>query len=160
MDFPHEPCPSCGAQLGGRAGCDLVFQQLSAAAWTNPGAAAVHNLVVDAYAMQHPEEYGRSAKSYFQHLTGLCCAMERPGDADIYWRIAPSFSRVPVPAKPPLLADRGSVTIADVYTVSPPEYAQAVRHWAATVWAVYGSQHQLARERLAIAVRARNAGKR
>jgi hypothetical protein len=39
--------------------------------------------------MQHPEEYGRSAKSYFQHLTALCCGLEHPADVHLYWSIAP-----------------------------------------------------------------------
>lgn len=31
----REPCPSCGARLGGRAGCQAVFDQLSAQAWSS-----------------------------------------------------------------------------------------------------------------------------
>src|SRR5437867_11388363 len=77
-------CPSCGAHLGGREGCQSAFDQLSADAWASPVRGAVHNLVVDTYAMQHPEEYGRSPKSYAAHVTALCCGIEHPGNQKLY----------------------------------------------------------------------------
>src|SRR5438876_948724 len=67
----QDPCPSCGARLGGRGGCQATFEQLVSDAWTSPGRGSVHNLVVDAYAVQHSEDYGRSAKSYIAHLIAL-----------------------------------------------------------------------------------------
>jgi hypothetical protein len=121
---------------------------------------SVHNLVVDAYAMQHPEEYGRSAKSYFQHLTALCCGVECAGKVSLYWSIAPTFEHTPPPPKPPLLTERGSVTIADVVADSGVEYPRRVRDWAAAVWRAYASQHALAHDRLALAAFGRSAPRR
>ena len=144
----RDPCPSCGAALGGRAGCQRVYDELSAAAWHDPTIGAVHNLVVDTYAMQHPEEYGRSAKSYVQHLTALCYGLEEPGDGRLYWSIAPSFEHQPPPPKPPLLTERGYLTIADLQAGDRAGYAARVRDWAAAVWLAYRSQHSIARERL------------
>jgi len=83
-----EECPSCGAPLGGREGCQLAFDQLSARAWSDGGFASVHNLVVDTYAMQHPESYCVSAKSYAAHLFGLCCGVEHRADPTLYRAIA------------------------------------------------------------------------
>src|SRR5574342_1126473 len=148
-----DPCPSCGAPLGGRAGCQAAFDELSAASWTSPGRGAMHNMLVDAYAMQHPEEYGRSAKSYIRHLTALGCLLEHPGDERLYWarpaRGEPSSSP-PIPPKPALLAARGEMTIADVRgAVDDSEYQRLVRAWAASVWAAYAPQHALARDYLA-----------
>jgi hypothetical protein len=131
---------------------------MNAAAWQDPTRAAVHNLVVDIYAMQHPEEYGRSAKSYLQHLAALCCGVEHPGDFQLYWSIAPTFARTPATPKPPLLTERGGVTIADIVRGPPAEYAARVRTWAAAVWHAYGPQHGVARERLVLAGRHRDAG--
>ena len=144
--------------LGGRADCQRVFDELSANAWQDLTRASVHNLAVDTYAMQHPEEYGRSAKSYFQHLTALCCGVEHAGDVQLYWSIAPTFERTPPPEKPALLSDRGSLTIADVAAEAGEGYASSVREWAAAVWLAYKSQHELAHERLALAQRHRSAG--
>jgi Family of unknown function (DUF5946) len=81
-------CPSCGARLGGRAGCQRVLDELTASAWTDLTRGSLHNLVVDTYAMQHTEEYCRSSKSYAVHLTGLCFAMESDGRPERNWAIS------------------------------------------------------------------------
>jgi hypothetical protein len=141
------PCPSCGARLGGREGCQSAFDQLSADAWASPVRGAVHNLVVDTYAMQHPEEYGRSPKSYAAHLTALGCGIEHPGDQKLYWAIARWLDRPAAVEKPPLITRRGALTIADVYArAGEDDYADLVRRWAGAVWAAYADQQKLARE--------------
>ena len=140
------PCPACGAPLGGRAGCQAAFDELSAGAWTSSARGAVHNLVVDAYSMQHPEDYGRSAKSYAAHLTGLCCGVELGGDARIYWAIPRWLDGAAAPAKPPLIVSRGVLTIAHVRSArGDAEHGERVRAWAASVWEAYASQQDVAR---------------
>ena len=149
---PRAPCPSCGAALGGREGCQAAFDALTAAAWSSPAHGAVHNLVVDAYAMQHPEEYGRSAKSYAAHLCGLCCSIEHPGDSQLYWSIARWLDGAREVVKPQLLRSRGDRTIADVATICDDAgFVDAVRAWARRVWDAYASQQPQAREWLALA---------
>ena len=100
--------------------------------------------------MQHPEEYGRSAKSYVAHLTALGCGIEHPGDQMLYWAIPRWLDGPATIAKPALITARGSMTIADVRR---PEddvaYPQRVREWAADVWAAYADQQRLARQWLA-----------
>jgi hypothetical protein len=127
-----------------------MFEQLSALAWTTPVRGSVHNLVVDTYAMQHPEEYGRSPKSYAAHLTALCCGVEHAGDQKLYWTIARWLDGPAAIAKPALVSTRGQLTIADV-SVPPSEgeYPQLVRRWASNVWAAYEDQQALARTWLA-----------
>jgi hypothetical protein len=139
-------CPSCGARLGGREGCQSGFDQLSAEAWTSPGRGALHNLVVDTYAMQHVEEYGRSPKSYAAHLTALCCGVEHAGDQKLYWAISRWLDGPAAVEKPPLITQRGRLTIADVCEAArEDEYAELVRRWAGEVWAAYAHQQKLAR---------------
>jgi hypothetical protein len=148
----RDPCPACGAPLGGRAGCQAAFDDLGARAWTTPGRAAVHNAVVDAYAMQHPEEYGRSAKSYAAHLVALGCGVEHPGDPNLYWAIARWLDGPGTLDKPALLTPRGSLTIADVrQDGDDPEYPDRVRQWAKKVWEAYADQQALARQWLSAA---------
>lgn len=142
-----EPCPSCGARLGGRAGCQKAFDEITAQSWNGPHRSAVHNLVIDAYAMQHTEEYGRSAKSYAAHLTALCCSIEAPADQRLYWAI-PRWLDGPVNLeRPPDVSGRGALTIADVRNPAREEdYPELVRRWAGEVWQAYDALHDTARQ--------------
>lgn len=141
-----DPCPACGAPLGGRAGCQAAFDGLVALAWSSPARGAVHNLVVDAYSMQHPEEYGRSAKSYAAHLTALCCGVESGGEPELYWSVARWLDGAAAPSKPALLASRGLLTVANVQGArDDADHAEGVRAWARSVWDAYAPQQELAR---------------
>jgi hypothetical protein len=141
-----EPCPSCGARVGGRSGCQAAFDELLPRAWEDPARASVHNLVVDAYAMQHVEEYGRSAKSYVMHLTGLCCALEAAGDPRLYWAIPRWLDGPARVARPENLDSRGRLTVLDVLHPEHDEtYPDLVRRWAREVWGAYSPQQALAR---------------
>jgi len=154
-------CPSCGAALGGRSGCQAAFDGLNANAWTSHARASMHNLVVDTYAMQHTEEYGRSAKSYIAHLTRLCCAMDTPGDQKLYWSIAQWLDGPPGLVRPSDIASRGKMTIADIQAVSSAdEYPDLVRQWARDVWMAYADQHAIARHWLDEARASAYRGKR
>ena len=42
--------------------------------------ARYHRIVVEVYALQHPERYGRSAKSFAAHLTGLGAWIENEAE--------------------------------------------------------------------------------
>jgi len=142
-----DPCPLCGAPAGGRQACQEIFNELSALAWSTSARGSVHNLVVDAYAMQHSEEYGRSAKSFVAHLTGLCCGVEADGNTELYWQIPRWLDgRVDLvrPHDPP---DRGSMTIADLRNPArEEEYPELVLRWANDVWQACASLHDTARE--------------
>lgn len=127
----QDPCPSCGGRLGGRTGCQGAFDQLSAAAWTSSGRATVHNLAVDTYAMQHPEDYCLSPKSYAAHLIALCCGLENPGDQKLYWEIPRWLDGPARIEKPSVISRRGDISIADVIVHRDDnEYPEVVRQWA------------------------------
>jgi hypothetical protein len=156
MTDPHSfaPCPACGAPLGGRAGCQSAFDSLSARSYESPARGQMHNMLVDVYAVQHPEEYGVSPKSYIRHLYALGVLLEFPGDQRLYWATPQSGTPVPAPPKPPLLTARGNLTIAHALKASDDaEYQRLVREWAADVWSACAPQHDLYRAYLA-AVRA------
>ena len=153
-DVAPGPCPSCGAPLGGRAGCQTTFDALTAASWGSPARGAVRGLLVDAYCMQHPEDYCRSAKSYAAHLAGLCCGVEAGGDPRRYWAVARWLDGARELAKPAVPGARGTMTVADAWAMEELVYAAHVRAWAGAVWAAYSSQHELARTWLRAAVTA------
>jgi hypothetical protein len=143
-----ETCQSCGARVaGGRAGCQALFNELGARSYNNPGYAAVHELLVDAYCLQHPEPYCHSAKSYAAHLTRMCCGIERAGDRKIYRAIHIWLGGPAKIEKPEVLASRGELTIAHVQAArNVEEHQKAVREWAENVWKAYARQHELARK--------------
>ena len=141
-----EACPACGTRAAGRAGCQALFDELGALAWSDPRCAAVHNLAVDTYAMQHPEEYCKSAKSYAAHLTGLCCALEFGGEPNLYWAIPRWLDGTVQLDKPAVLPARGTMTVADVHAAAGGDaYVERVRAWAGDVWKAYATQQELAR---------------
>ena len=142
-----DPCPLCGARVGGRQACQEIFNELQGKAWNSPLRGSVHNLVVDTYAMQHSEEYGRSVKSFVAHLTGLCCGIEAGGDQELYWHIPRWLDgRVDLP-RPGDLQPRGAMTIVDVrHPDREEEYPRLVHRWADDVWQAYASLQGTARE--------------
>jgi hypothetical protein len=139
-------CPSCGARVGSRSACQAVFDELVAKAWENPRRGSVHNLLVDAYAMQHTEEYGRSAKSFVAHLLGLCCGVEAPAERELYWAIPRWLDGPARVTRPTDLESRGMTTIDDVRASAiETDYPDLVRKWAGDVWTAYADQHAMAR---------------
>jgi hypothetical protein len=149
----QDRCPACGAAVsGGRGGCQALFDEQSAAVYTDTRRAAVHDLFVDAYCMQHAEEYGRSAKSYAAHLMRLCCGVEMRGDATTYAAIRRWLDGASSIARPEPPAMRGTMTIVDIAGAAADQYADAVRAWASDVWAAYAGQHVVAREWIASAI--------
>ena len=53
--------------------------------------------------------------------------------------------------KPPVLADRGSITFPDLMAVyhasgDVDDLVSRIREWAQTVWDAYASQHEIARQ--------------
>lgn len=140
-------CPECGgAVTGGRAGCEAYFDTLRYLAPEDYRVAAIHRLAFDTYCMQHVETYCRSAKSYAAHLVGLCCGVERQGDPALYDAIYRCLNGSVALDKPPILRERGRLTLVNVWSPEHiEESVRKVRLWAEDVWAAYRSQHELAR---------------
>jgi|SRR5579859_4858566 len=159
-----EKCPECGATVaGGLYGCDTLFHEMGAQAATDLRIARVHRLIVDAYCMQHVEQYGLSAKSYAAHLVGLCCGIEHDGNPVLYATIPRWLDGSVDLKKPEVLSFRGQMTIADVQAVADVDQrAKCVGEWARCVWDAYVVQHTLAHEwvKLAFAVKDKKKKKR
>jgi uncharacterized protein DUF5946 len=139
-------CDLCGAALGGIEACVARSHELLVQAQQDARYARVYRLGFDAFCLQHPERYGLSVKSYAAHLMGLCHGIEHADSPKTYWAIPKWLNQPRDIHKPPLLKDRGRITIADLLMESPPdEHASRVRAWAESVWQAYAPQHALAR---------------
>jgi hypothetical protein len=147
-------CPECGAPgVGGQAGCQALHDQLALLAYASLPIAALNTLAFDAYCMQHIEPYCHSAKSYAAHLTRLCCGMERDGDPIVYAALQRWLNGAIALDRPAVLAQRGDITIVSLLPATTPgELARLMGEWAASVWAAYASQHELARRWIALAL--------
>jgi len=131
---------------GGAAGCEALFNELGARDFSDPRYGATHELLVDAYCLQHPEPYCHSAKSYAAHLTRMCCGLEYGGKREIYAAIPRWMSGPAKIERPETLAQRGTMTITDLRAATTPEeHKRIVRKWAENVWQAYAPQHEMAR---------------
>ena len=145
-------CSSCGlAVAGGIEGCQRLFESIGLREYEDMRFARYHRIVVDVYAMQHPDRYGRSAKSFAAHLTGLCAWLEDESTAMATnaavqrWLNGPSLIAKPTP--PPTY---GALTIRElVDTDDPIRYGEALLEWARSTWVAYASLHATAREWIA-----------
>lgn len=151
-------CPECHrAVAGGLGACQAEFEALQGRELAEPSTYASHRLMVDAYAMQHPERYCSSARSYAAHLTGLLAAMEHASRPEVLRALQQWLSTRPAFEKPPLPTTRGTLTIASVLA-APDRLAmdRAIRAWGESAWNAYAPWHALAREWAAAAFEARH----
>ncbi len=143
-------CLECGAEVsGGLAGCQRLFDEVLAREFGDDRFAREHRLTVDAYSLQHPDEYMRSAKSYAAHLTGAHVALERGAVAETNRAIqqwlngAKALHRAdqPEPGK------RGTLTILHVHEATDPDdHVRRVREWATSVWTAWRTYQPIAQQ--------------
>jgi len=157
-------CPHCGAEnVGGEEGCNGLFQEVVGREFSRPELFQVHRLTVDAYSLQHPDQYMKSAKSAVAHLTGMCWAMEGGDDPSVSNSLSrfldgtPEFRR-PEPVPPP--GARGDLTIVDVHSASSSEeHLKRVKEWARMAWDAWSDHHAQARVWVEEAKAKRRSGK-
>jgi hypothetical protein len=143
----NDTCPHCGAAVPDAAkGCRPLFVEVSFRQMSDREVFSVHRLTVDAYALQHPDEYCKSARSLAAHLTGLCWAFEYDASPQVARALKkwldgnPGIDRL-VPTE-----FQGSISIADVHgTQGPGEHVEAARKWARSVWEAWAQHHDQAR---------------
>lgn len=152
QDTPQERCEACGTAVpGGRGGCQQLFHEVIAREFGDYRYARLHRLTVDAYSLQHPDQYMRSGKSFAAHLTGICAALEHENGREINRTVQQWLSRNPAIEKPAdLPRQRGHLTVAHVHAAATPEeHTARVRQWAHAVWAAWSNHHALARQLIA-----------
>jgi len=149
-----EACASCGlAVAGSTAGCQRLFESIGLREYEDLRFARYHRIAVDVYAMQHPDRYGRSAKSFAAHLTGLCAWLENESTAQSVNAAVQRWLSGPSPIqKPTLPPTYGAITIRDLVDAEDPvRYGEVLRRWARATWDAYAPLHATAREWIASA---------
>ena len=143
-------CPHCGAaEVGGAEGCNEIFQEVVGREFTHPELFQVHRLTVDAYSLQHPDQYMKSAKSAVAHLTGMCWAMEDRDDPSVSRALSRYLDGTPDLTRPegaPAPGERGPMTIVDIFLApDSAEHVRRVREWARGAWEAWSDHHAQAR---------------
>lgn len=152
-------CDACGAVVeGGKAGCMTLFETILAREFSDYRYGKIHRLTVDAYSLQHSEEYMRSGKSFAAHLTGAYAALASDDASSINHTVQKWLSKNPEIEKPPQLPrQRGSLTIAFIHNATDvDEHIERVREWAHDVWDAWSEHHALAKQLIDRALRMRN----
>jgi Family of unknown function (DUF5946) len=141
-------CDECGwSEAGGREGCRARFEAFLARDFSDARYFQSHRLLVDAYCLQHPEQFCASAKSLAAHLAGLGWIVEQGAATAVGPEALRRWlSGTPRLDKPPLPERRGATTIGDLPAEAPPaEWGEAVRGWAECIWSAYEPLHPVAR---------------
>ena len=135
------------AVAGGSQGCQRLFESIGLREYDDMRFGRYHRIVVDLYAMQHPDRYGRSAKSFAAHLTGLCAWLEDEADSQSVNAAVQRWLSGPSPIdKPPVPRRYGALTIRElVDEADPARYGDALRRWARSTWQAYAPLHAIAR---------------
>jgi hypothetical protein len=156
MAASDEACDECGwPAAGGRAGCRARFDDYIARDFSDVLYFRTHRLFVDTYALQHPDQFCRSAKSLAAHLVGLGWILESGASPaigpDALHRWLDGRTDLDKPALP---VNHGAITIGDLSgEADPAAWADQVLHWAHSTWQAYAPLHAQAREWLARASR-------
>jgi len=141
-------CEDCGAVVAeGRTGCLHVFEEILAREFSDYHYGRIHRLTVDAYSLQHPDQYMRSGKSFAAHLTGMCAAIENEDAIIINRTVQQWLSTNPTIEKPNRIPEqRGDLSITYIHNASDAdEHISRVREWAHVVWTAWAEHHGLAR---------------
>jgi hypothetical protein len=149
IETEGDRCPECGGHIeGGRGGCQALFDEITYAMSEDLRIAAIHRLALDTYSMQHVESYCESAKSYAAHLIGLGWGIRHLDSPAPVAPVLEVLDRKIKLVKPPLLSERGTITLPDVMTGyhesgDVDELVRHVRQWSKAVWEAYASQHEI-----------------
>jgi hypothetical protein len=124
----------------------LLFNEITAQSFSSAAHFAVHRAAVDCYALQHPEYFCVSAKSYAAHLSGLCVAIEYNRSIEVNAAIQKWLNGPIDLQKPKVLIERGQLTILHLKDViDAEERAQRVDEWCTDIWGAYAELHDTAR---------------
>ena len=154
-----DTCSGCGLAVEeGTRGCRAMFDALTIRQWNAPVPYPLRRMMVDTYALQHPDEFCVSAKSFAAHLTGLCAALEHPSHPGLLKVLLEWLDARPALEKPALPSFRGRQTVAGpLEAPDAGRLREAAHTWARSTWDAYQPLHPLARRWVAAALAGRPA---
>ncbi len=129
--------------------CWAAFGALLAVQYSEPARMAHHQLLVDAYAVQHPGAGGpdpdpRAVQSVALHLMTLCLFLEHGVDPALGTQLhkamvqRPSLHPLPAPTSPGTLTVTSVPLDADVAAARDAAYA-----WARSTWDAWRDNHEV-----------------
>ncbi|MGY1608492.1 DUF5946 family protein [Geodermatophilus sp. SYSU D00700] len=147
-------CAGCGARVradvqsqhlaSSRPACSAAYDAVLARSYQDIARRPVHQLLVDAWTVQHPQASSRvHDQSIALHLMTLCLFIDRDVDPLLGPRLhkemmagRPSFEHLPPPA------DRGQITVLAVLEAEgPDDHDRAAWNWARSAWSAWGEHH-------------------
>lgn len=151
-------CPGCGvclpdvdgtthSYLNASAACWALYGEVLAREYGDPERFIVHQLTVDAYAVQHSGGSDpRAMRSLALHLMTLCLFIERGADPSA----GPVLHKRLVGRYPPELLDpplpNGGLNVTHVHqAASLSEHVEGVWAWARDVWQAWSPHHDTIR---------------
>jgi len=144
LELPRNPYPYDGYYLASQE-CWSVYNEVLAREYQNAVLfGRVHQLTVDAYAVQHAGG-PHPDKSVCVHLIGLYLVLERDVPPPLVprrlQRLASRVAAWPHFTPP---EDRGRLTVLGVaQTTSPEEHVRQSRAWAESVWRAWAPHHSV-----------------
>ncbi|MGI8714468.1 MAG: DUF5946 family protein [Solirubrobacteraceae bacterium] len=159
LDGLQVACPGCGVVLPAveavvhpymicSPACWARYGELLAVQYADPRRMAFHQLIVDTYAVQHPDgDDSRAIQSVGLHLMTLCLFLERGADPSLGTRLHKRMIDRPVfhQLEPP--SSRRRLTMLHVPREGPPDVARAASYtWANDVWRAWVTHHETVRE--------------
>lgn len=153
----HFACEGCGLMARTQAGpthrymtssaaCFARFGEVLAADFSDAVRMRTHQLVVDAWAVQHPGAESRvTAQSVWIHLATLCLVLERDSDPADGPRLHRAMVKRPefVWLEPPRASNWLRV---DHMFVPDTDPACLATEWASSAWARWQSHHAVIRD--------------
>ena len=141
-------CGQCGLMVsGGTDACRSMFDRLAVPSPETSGLLPLRRLVVDTYALQHPDPFCISATSLAAHLTGVGWILEYRGDAAHgSEQLRRWLNSKPALTRPRLPASYGDVRIDSVAASTPGAPGPVIDRWARSTWAAYAPLHAIARD--------------
>ncbi len=147
-------CSGCGASVPDAAGPVHAYMLAAPGCWAmygtllewrsslpGPSAATAGQLMVDAYAAQHPTNPDRrNRQSVAVHLMSLCAAIERGVPGTRLRHLIGDWAHRDYPLLLPRPAAY-ALTVRDVAGASPEAREAAVSAWAAATWAAWSAGH-------------------
>jgi hypothetical protein len=157
-----ETCSGCGrAVAGGTAGCRADFDALVGRDFSDARFFASHNLLVDTYALQHPDEFCKSGKSLAAHLCRLCLLLgDDAGKAAGIAAVRAWLDGPRALEKPLIPSRRGATILADLAGIDDPAaWRAALTGWAESTWAAWRDLHPIAGQWIADALASGRSGR-